>query len=99
MGCLLLSVLFGMPRLALIWLWIARDGYLSGAFGSALWPIIGFFFLPYTTLAFAFSSSSLGAAGEVNALGWVLIFLGLAADLGISGRGAARARRVRSSAD
>lgn len=97
MGCVLMSVLFGLPRLALVVIWASRDGYLSAAFGSWLLPLMGFFFLPYTTLGFAIGINSLGAAGEMPPLGWLFTLLGLAADLGLTGRGAVQARRRRSA--
>ena len=92
MGCVLLSVLLGLPRLALAVIWATRDGYLSAAFGSWLWPLLGFLFFPYTTLGFAVGMNSLGAAGELPPLGWLFVLLGLAADLGLTGCSAREAR-------
>src|SRR5215208_2999097 len=52
MGCFLLLFALISPRLALILTWLFSD-VLSRAFDSCLVPLIGFFILPWTTLAFA----------------------------------------------
>lgn len=87
MPCLVVLVLLGMPRLALFLLWLLGGGYLARAFESALWPILGFFFLPVTTLAFAYGMNSLGPAGVVPDLGWLLVGIGVIVDLGLFGGG------------
>lgn len=94
MGCAIIAVLTGMPRLALVALWILRDGYLAQAYDGPAVPVLGFFFAPLTTLAYAFAVNSLGAPGEINALGWFLIGLAFMADVGMLG-GAERQRRRR----
>ncbi|MBX2796126.1 MAG: hypothetical protein KTR31_00615 [Myxococcales bacterium] len=92
MGCALILVLVGMPRVALVLLWFTRHGYVAEAFEqSAVWPILGFLFLPTTTLAFAYSMNSLGAAGEMTSFGWLLTAIGLIVDLGLHGWGGRRA--------
>lgn len=82
-----------MPRLALFLVWLGADGYLSRAFGGPLFPLIGFFFLPTTTLAFAYTHNSMMPAGGVSDLGWLLVGLGLLADLGTFGGGYRSRRR------
>lgn len=91
MGCLWLILAMAVPRLALVILWLTSD-YVGRVFQSALWPILGFFFLPTTTLAYAFAMNS---NGSVN--GWYLVLVVLAVfwDLGHSGGSAQRARRAR----
>jgi hypothetical protein len=93
MGCILILVILGAPRIALVLLWLIRPGYLSDAYGMVVWPLLGFLFFPFTTLAFAYSMNSLGH-GAMTPLGWVLTLIGLLLDVG-SGGGAARARRRR----
>ncbi len=96
MGCLLILAVFGLPRIGLIVLWFTQPGYVSQALGSALLPILGFLFLPTTTLAFAYGMNGLGGAGgEMPPLGWLLTILGLVVDLGLTGGGAVSRRPKR----
>jgi hypothetical protein len=91
LGCLALA----FPRLALALVWLFGGNYLSRAYGSWLWPLLGFFFLPLTTLAFAFAYNALGNASGVSPFGWLLTGLALLADLGLLGGGHKQWRRYR----
>lgn len=93
MGCAIFSLLLGMPRLALFLLWWLADGWLEKAYDGLLWPVLGFLFLPWTTLAFAFGVNQIGAPGVLPPLGWLLTIIALLLDLGILGGGARRGRR------
>lgn len=88
MGCLLAIVGLITPRVVLVVLWILTD-YLSRAFETFLWPLLGFFFLPTTTLAYAVGTNSLGG---FEGWGLVVLILGVLLDFGVLG-GGARARR------
>lgn len=90
LGCVALI----FPRIVLFLVWLLGGGYLGRAFDHWIWPLLGFFFLPTTTLTFAFASNSLGAPGEVTPLGWMLIVIAGLIDLGLLGNGE-RARRRR----
>ena len=81
MGCLL--VLFAMvsPRLALFLTWVFNDR-LSVAFTTWLWPTIGFFFLPWTTLVWTYAYAPVRG---VTGIGWVAVVIALLADLGVIG--------------
>jgi hypothetical protein len=90
-GCL--AVLF--PRLAVFLVWLFGGDYLTRAYESWVFPLLGFLFLPMTTLAFAFGLNSLGRPGEMEPLGWLLVALAVLSDLGLlrgGARGAAGAR-------
>ncbi len=89
LGCL--SLLFPRAVLALVWLF--RDGYLSAAYGHWGWPLLGFFCVPLTTLAFAFASNDLGAPGAVPPFGWLLVGIGLLSDIGLLRRQSKSRRR------
>lgn len=91
-GCLALA----FPRVALFLVWFFGGGYLERAFDAWLWPLLGFFFLPLTTLAFAYGVNSLGRPGDMPPLGWLLVALAAAADLGILGGGGRSANRWQS---
>jgi hypothetical protein len=82
------------PRIALIIVWLASD-YLEDAYRnvSLIWPILGFFFLPLTTLAYAFA---INQNGSVNGLYLVVVILAVLFDLGLLGGGGAAGRRHRS---
>jgi hypothetical protein len=69
-----------MPRLAIILVAIFSN-YLSDAYDSWIWPVLGFFFLPLTTLAYAFAWH-LGE-GSVNGIGLVLVILAVLVDVGL----------------
>jgi hypothetical protein len=49
MPCLLALVALAMPRLVIALLWFLT-GWFRGTFGTMLWPIVGFIFLPTTLL-------------------------------------------------
>ena len=81
----MIVALFGlmMPRFILVLLWLFSD-YLRDAYGTWIWPLLGFFFLPTTTLCYAVAVQELdGFAGW----GAALTILGLVIDLGLFGRG------------
>ena len=77
-GCLLTGILTLAPRLVLlfVWLFTAR---LSAAFEGFLIPLLGFLFLPFTTLAYVFVwDEQSGVTGGA----WLLVAGGLVFDLG-----------------
>jgi hypothetical protein len=82
-GCLVLLLALFSPRLALIALWLFSD-LLSRAFDSWLVPLIGFFLLPWTTLAYAGMWSS---SNGVEGLEWFIVVLGFFFDLASLSRG------------
>jgi hypothetical protein len=94
-GCLALA----FPRLAVVLVWLFGGGYLARAYESSLWPILGFIFLPLTTLTFAYAMNSLGEPGAMSPLGWLLVGLSVAADLGMVGGGRSGARRWKTERD
>jgi len=83
-GCL--AVVF--PRIALFFVWLFGGDYLVRAYEGWIFPLLGFLFLPLTTLAFAYGMNSLGRPGEMEPLGWLLVGLAAMGDLGLMGGGA-----------
>jgi len=67
--------------MVVLWLF---SSYLSTAFGTWVWPLIGFFVLPTTTLAYAVAQNRYGG---VRGIGLVLVILGALVDLGALGGG------------
>lgn len=83
MGCLLVLAVLAIPRTIMVVLWIFSD-YLSQAFGTWVWPLLGFFLLPTTTLGYAVAENRYGG---VRGWGLVLVIVGVLIDLGALGGG------------
>lgn len=84
MGCLVVLLVLALPRFVMFMLWILPTHYLSDAFGTWVWPLLGFFFLPTTTLGYAVAQNRYDG---VRGWGFVLVALGLLIDLGALGGG------------
>lgn len=84
MGCSCLLALLGAiaPRLALILMWLFTD-LLGRAFDSFIIPLLGFIFLPLTTVIYVF----VGPNG-LGTFDWILLIIGVLIDLGSYGSGA-----------
>jgi hypothetical protein len=77
------------PRLALFFIWIFSD-MLSRAYDSWILPVLGFFLLPWTTLAYAVMWD-VGSHG-VHGFEWFIVILAFLFDLGSYAQG----RRVQT---
>lgn len=93
MGCLIGCLAAFFPRVSLALLWLFGGNYLERAFDEWLWPVLGFVFLPLTTLTFAYGMNSLGKPGEMEPLSWLLVAIALLFDLGVAGGGSAQAHK------
>jgi hypothetical protein len=89
MPCLLGCLALFFPRVAIVLIWLFSD-YLGRAYDTVLWPLLGFFFLPLTTLAYAWAINS---NGSVNGLYLVVVIVAVLVDLGLLGGGAHSGRR------
>lgn len=89
MPCLLGCLALFTPRLVLALVFVFSD-FLGRAYETIIWPVVGFFFLPLTTLAYA---AALNWGGEVTGAWFVLVLLAALSDLGFLGGGAQRAWR------
>ena len=87
MGCLAALLALISPRLALFFIWVFGD-LLDRAFEDWWVPLLGFFLLPWTTLAYAVMWSS---ANGVRGFEWFIVILAFAFDLA-SYAGGSRAR-------
>jgi hypothetical protein len=89
MGCFVVLFALISPRLALFFIWLFSD-LLSRAFESWFVPLLGFFLLPWTTLAYAAMWSS---SNRVSGFEWFIVILAFVIDLGSY----ARSERFRTS--
>ena len=89
MGCACLFALLGAvaPRLALILMWLFTD-WIGRAFDSFIVPLLGFIFLPLTTVIYVLVSPS-----GLSAFDLILLVVGVILDLGSYGGGVFGRRR------
>ena len=90
MCCLVLLLGFVGPRTALAYMYLIN--YLS-VFQTSLWPLLGFLFMPLTTIAYALALHN----GGLNNFWTIVIVIAAIFDLGVTG-GSERERRGRSRA-
>jgi len=91
MPCLLAAFAYFFPRVVLVLVWLFGNGYLGRAYQTVIWPLLGFVFMPLTTLAYAFAINSNGSVSGFYAF---LMVVAALIDLGTHGAGpAARGRR------
>lgn len=90
MPCFVAALAFFFPRITIILLALLSD-YIGRAFNHEwLWPVLGFFFMPYTLLAYAFAKN---ANGSVDGLYMVLVIVAVLVDLGVIGGGASSSKK------
>ncbi len=88
--CLFLAVILLFPRVTLALMWFYSN-YLQRAFhGDYVVPLLGFLFLPLTTLVYVWEANNHMPIAGINLL-WLLIALLI--DLGGLGGGAHRQSR------
>ena len=93
MGCLLALLALISPRLVLFLLWILGS-VLSRAFDSWVIPFLGFFLLPWTTLAYA-AFWEWGPGHHVTGFEWFFVVLAFFIDVSsYAGGQRARSRRA-----
>jgi hypothetical protein len=80
MGCFAALLALISPRLALFVIFLFSD-LLSRAFDSWFLPLLGFFILPWTTLAYAAMWDIGGGANGVEGFEWFIVILAFLADL------------------
>jgi hypothetical protein len=83
--CLLALLALISPRLVLFLLWLFSN-VLSRAFDSWLIPLLGFFLLPWTTLAYV-AFWDWGGGHHVTGFEWFFVVLAFVVDLGSYGAG------------
>ena len=84
MPCLLLILFLAFPRIALVLLFLFSN-YLQRAYHGFLLLLVGFLFLPLTTLAYAWMANTGRPTTGVNLL---ILLVAVVIDLGGLGGGA-----------
>jgi hypothetical protein len=89
MPCLLLLIVLIFPRVVLVWMFLTST-YLQRAYHELIIPILGFIFLPLTTLVYAWLVNTHSAIEGINLL---YIIVAVIIDLGGLGGGDYHRRR------
>jgi hypothetical protein len=79
MPCFAALIALISPRLAIIVVWLFSD-ILGRAYDSWFLPVLGFFILPWTTLAYAVMWDV--GSHQVSGFEWFVVVLAFLADLG-----------------
>jgi hypothetical protein len=77
MCCSLLLVMLLGPRALVLFWWILEPGRWDRAFDTVIVPILGFVFLPWTTLMFV----AVAPFGNVEGWDWFWLAIGFVGDL------------------
>jgi len=96
MSCVVVLIALLLPRVAMFFIWLLTD-WFGRAFEGWVFPLLGFFFMPYTTLAYM--AAVLNSDGGVSG-GWlVLVIAAVIVDVShwSLGKGGARRRRKAGS--
>ena len=89
MPCLVVLLTLAFPRIAIVLLFFFSD-FLQRAYHSLLLIALGFFFLPLTTIVYAWI---VNAHHPLNGIYLVAIIISVLADLGFLGHGEYHRRR------
>ena len=87
MPCVIVLVLLGLPRVAVLCVWLFSH-YFDRVFAYNVVPFLGFLFAPLTTLTYAWARNTYGS---VQGVGLAVVIVAALFDLGLIG--AARRRR------
>lgn len=83
MPCLLLILFVAFPRIALVLIFLTSN-YLQRAYHGLLIPLVGFLFLPLTTLAYAWMTNTRQPIAGINL---IILVIAVVIDLGGLGGG------------
>ena len=89
MPCLIGCLALAAPRVAIVVVVIFSD-FIGRNYQTTIWPLLGFFFMPLTTLAYAWA---INTNGSVSGLYLAIVVVTVLMDLGLIGGGEAARRR------
>lgn len=95
MPCLVTLAGFFFPRVVMLVLLLATD-WFARSFQTWYWPVLGFVFMPYTTLAYMIS---LVYGGGVTGGYIVLVVVGVVLDLGVHRDSSSKAAKPKRAKD
>jgi hypothetical protein len=75
--CLFFTTLFLGPRAGIFFWWLFAPGRWETAFDTWVWPVLGFIFLPWTTLMFVI----VAPFGNVVSWDWLWLAFALFGDM------------------
>ncbi len=76
MCCFFSAIIIAGPRLGILVWWMIEPARWDAAFSSFWWSLLGFIFAPWTTLMWVSV-----AAGGVVGFDWIILGLGVFADI------------------
>lgn len=76
MCCFFTALLLFGPRVAILVWWLYTPAYITSLFQTWIWPLLGWIFLPWTTLMYLV----VGVGGIVG-FDWIILGLGVFADM------------------
>ena len=82
MCCFLTTLLLLGPRAGILVWWLINPVRWQAVFPSFIWPLLGFIFVPWTTLMYV-----LVAPGGIVMFDWILLALAVLADIAMWGGG------------
>lgn len=88
MPCLFAIIALATPRFVILLLWLFT-GWFGGLFAAALWPVLGFLFLPTTLLWYTAVHHWWGGQWSL----WPIVGLVLALMIDVSPAGGRRKKR------
>jgi hypothetical protein len=91
MPCLLTLVVLMFPRVILVLMWLFSN-YLDRAYHGLVIPLLGFIFLPITTIVYAWM---VNAGLPIAGFNLVILIIAVLLDAGSHGSGAGYYRRRR----
>jgi hypothetical protein len=86
MPCLVLILALAFPRVVLVLVYLFSN-YLQRAYDTLLWPLLGFIFLPLTTLVYAWAVNT---GGTLDGIYLAAVVVAALIDLGSLGAGSWR---------
>lgn len=76
MGCFIFLMALIGPRVALFFVW-AFTNFVDRAFDGWFLPVLGFVFMPWTTLVYSLAYDGAG----VSPIGWLFVAIAVMADI------------------